>query len=109
MKHSANVSGRPKFIGNIAAFSALASAGMGAVLSPCSLKTRYVAPVFPDQAPDGPALKAGLVDCAAQVDGIRPPLGALVDVGDRRMHLHCTGSGSPVVVLEAGASSFALD
>jgi pimeloyl-ACP methyl ester carboxylesterase len=45
----------------------------------------------------------------SQVDGIRPPLGTLVDVGQRRMHLHCTGSGSPVVVLEAGASSFALD
>lgn len=46
---------------------------------------------------------------AAQVDGIRPPLGTLFDVGQRRMHLHCTGSGSPVVVFEAGASSFALD
>ncbi len=45
----------------------------------------------------------------AQVEGSRPPLGALVDIGQRRMHLHCTGSGSPVVVLEAGASSFALD
>src|SRR5688572_13919758 len=45
----------------------------------------------------------------AQVDGMRPPLGTLVDVGQRTMHLHCTGSGSPVVVLEAGASSFALD
>ena len=45
----------------------------------------------------------------SQMDGIRPPLGTLFDVGQRRMHLHCTGSGSPVVVLEAGASSFALD
>jgi pimeloyl-ACP methyl ester carboxylesterase len=38
-----------------------------------------------------------------------PPLGALVDIGPRRMHLHCVGSGSPTVVLESGASSFALD
>ncbi len=31
----------------------------------------------------------------------RPP-GRLVDVGGRRIHLHCTGSGSPTVVLDAG-------
>ena len=46
---------------------------------------------------------------AGQLDGLRQPPGVLLDVGQRRMHLHCTGSGSPVVVLEAGASSFALD
>jgi len=33
----------------------------------------------------------------------------LIDVGDRKLHVHCTGSGSPTVVLEAGASSFAID
>ena len=32
-----------------------------------------------------------------------------MDVGGRRLHVHCTGSGSPTVVIEAGASSFALD
>jgi pimeloyl-ACP methyl ester carboxylesterase len=37
------------------------------------------------------------------------PLGRLVDVGGRRLHLHCMGSGSPTVVIEAGASSFAID
>jgi pimeloyl-ACP methyl ester carboxylesterase len=31
-----------------------------------------------------------------------PPPGRLVDVGGRRMHLDCRGSGTPVVVLEAG-------
>jgi pimeloyl-ACP methyl ester carboxylesterase len=45
----------------------------------------------------------------AQVTNLRPPLGALVDVGQRKMHLHCVGSGNPTVVLESGASSFALD
>ena len=30
--------------------------------------------------------------------------GQLVEVGDHRMHLRCTGSGSPTVVLEPGAS-----
>lgn len=29
--------------------------------------------------------------------------GQLVDVGGHRMHLHCTGTGSPTVVLEPGA------
>jgi pimeloyl-ACP methyl ester carboxylesterase len=50
-----------------------------------------------------------LGDCAAQATGVRAPLGSLVSIGDRRMHLHCVGSGSPTVVIESGASSFALD
>jgi pimeloyl-ACP methyl ester carboxylesterase len=31
-----------------------------------------------------------------------PAPGQLVDVGGRQMHLHCTGSGSPTVVLQPG-------
>ena len=31
-----------------------------------------------------------------------PPPGQLVDVGGYRLHLNCTGSGSPTVVIEAG-------
>jgi pimeloyl-ACP methyl ester carboxylesterase len=31
-----------------------------------------------------------------------PPGGQLVDVGGHRLYLHCNGSGSPAVVLEAG-------
>lgn len=31
-----------------------------------------------------------------------PPAGQLVDVGDHRLHINCTGSGSPTVVIEAG-------
>jgi pimeloyl-ACP methyl ester carboxylesterase len=36
-----------------------------------------------------------------------PPPGTLVDVGGFRLHLHCTGEGSPTIVLDAalGASS----
>jgi pimeloyl-ACP methyl ester carboxylesterase len=37
-----------------------------------------------------------------------PAPGRLVDVGGRRLHLLCSGQGSPVI-LEAGASSFAID
>lgn len=40
---------------------------------------------------------------------IGAPPGRLIDVGGRKMHIHCTGSGSPTVVLEAGASSFSID
>ena len=35
--------------------------------------------------------------------------GRLVDVGDRKLHINCTGSGSPTVVLEAGGGAFAID
>ena len=31
-----------------------------------------------------------------------PPPGELVDVGGHRLHIHCTGAGSPTVVIEAG-------
>ena len=33
--------------------------------------------------------------------------GHLVDVGDHRLHVHCTGTGSPTVVMESGAGDFA--
>lgn len=37
----------------------------------------------------------------------KPP-GRLVDIGGRRLHLYCTGTGSPTVVLEAGLGEFSL-
>jgi pimeloyl-ACP methyl ester carboxylesterase len=37
-----------------------------------------------------------------------PPLGQMVDVGGYRLHLHCTGQGSPTVVLESGLGGPAL-
>lgn len=33
----------------------------------------------------------------------------MVDIGGRRLHLLCSGQGAPTVILEAGASSFAVD
>jgi len=36
------------------------------------------------------------------------PLGQLVDIGGRRLHLYCTGAGSPTVVAENGSSSFSM-
>ena len=37
------------------------------------------------------------------------PLGRLVTVGGRNLHINCTGAGSPTVVLEAGGGAFAID
>jgi pimeloyl-ACP methyl ester carboxylesterase len=45
----------------------------------------------------------------AQVAPLPSPPGRMVDVGGRRLHLLCSGQGQPTVVLEAGASSFAID
>lgn len=38
-----------------------------------------------------------------------PPLGKLVEVGGRRLHIHCTGQGSPTVVVENGTGDFSFD
>jgi pimeloyl-ACP methyl ester carboxylesterase len=45
----------------------------------------------------------------AQPGDIGEAPGLLVDVGGRTLHINCSGSGSPTVILEAVASSFALD
>ena len=45
----------------------------------------------------------------AQQSDLPPPSGQLIDIGGRNLHVICSGQGSPAVVLEAGASSFAID
>lgn len=42
---------------------------------------------------------------AAEAQAVPPP-GQLVDVGGHRLHLHCAGSGSPTVVIDAGLGSW---
>ena len=37
------------------------------------------------------------------------PLGRLVDLGGHRLHVNCTGKGSPTVVVENGLGDFSLD
>jgi len=37
------------------------------------------------------------------------PLGRLIDLGGYKLHLACTGTGSPTVVLSAGAGDFSFD
>ena len=44
------------------------------------------------------------------VDATAYPMpGQLIDVGGHRLHLNCTGSGSPTVVLEPGAGEMSSD
>lgn len=49
-----------------------------------------------------------LATAAAGEDEFRPP-GRLVEVDGHRMHLYCTGIGSPTVVLDAGLGGSFLD
>ena len=37
------------------------------------------------------------------------PLGKLVDLGGHRLHVNCTGKGSPTVVMENGLGDFSFD
>jgi pimeloyl-ACP methyl ester carboxylesterase len=38
-----------------------------------------------------------------------PPPGRLVDIGGRKLHLYCTGKGTPTVLLMAGGGAFSID
>lgn len=51
---------------------------------------------------------AGAGDAAGEPPAPPPP-GKLVDIGGYRLHVQCTGKGSPAVVLEAGAGDFSVD
>jgi pimeloyl-ACP methyl ester carboxylesterase len=37
------------------------------------------------------------------------PLGKLVDLGNHRLHVYCTGKGTPTVVVENGLGDFSID
>jgi pimeloyl-ACP methyl ester carboxylesterase len=49
-------------------------------------------------------LVGALYESAAEAADVRayPPPGQLVDVGGYRLHINCTGTGSPTVVIDAG-------
>ncbi len=40
---------------------------------------------------------------------IAPPPGQIVNIGTTKLHIHCTGNGSPTVVLESGFPGSSLD
>ena len=46
---------------------------------------------------------------AAPVADQYPPLGRMIDVGGRKLHLNCTGKRNPTVVMVAGGSAFSID
>ncbi|MFP4366819.1 MAG: Gfo/Idh/MocA family protein [Bacteroidales bacterium] len=69
MNQKSKALSRRKFIGDAAAISALGALGVGAVVSSCSRKPEYTAPVFLDQAPDGSVLRAGVVGCGGRGTG----------------------------------------
>lgn len=56
----------------------------------------------PPTDPSEAALEAG-------PDSLPPPPGRLIDLGSHRLHLYCTGAGSPTVVLEAGLGGLSLE
>jgi pimeloyl-ACP methyl ester carboxylesterase len=49
------------------------------------------------------------ISLMAQTPAEPLPSGSLVDIGGRRIHLHCTGNGSPTVVVENGDDAFSID
>jgi pimeloyl-ACP methyl ester carboxylesterase len=38
-----------------------------------------------------------------------PPPGRLIEIGGRKLHLHCSGQGTPTVILVAGGGAFSID
>ena len=55
------------------------------------------------------ALTTPSANLSAQSDSAPPAPGKLVDLGGYKLHLNCTGNGSPTVVLSAGAGDFSTD
>ena len=51
---------------------------------------------------------AALLHAQAQSPGYPPP-GRLIDIGGRKLHLNCSGEGSPTVILMAGGGAFSID
>jgi pimeloyl-ACP methyl ester carboxylesterase len=52
---------------------------------------------------------AAATGARAPTPNLPPPLGVLVDAGGHRLHVHCTGRGSPPVVVESGTGDFSFD
>src|SRR5512133_2063465 len=52
----------------------------------------------------GLVLVGAIYESVAEASDVRayPPAGQMVDVGGYRLHINCTGTGSPTVVVESG-------
>jgi pimeloyl-ACP methyl ester carboxylesterase len=56
------------------------------------------------------SISIAIVPLCAQNGGEQPaPLGKLVDIGEYRLHLYCTGTGKQTVVLSPGGGDFSFD
>ena len=75
-------------------------------MTPVRAVLAVVLAVMPGAAPGAAQLPGSQPNT---VQALPPAPGRLIDVGGRRLHLLCTGKGYPTVILEAGASSFAID
>jgi myo-inositol 2-dehydrogenase / D-chiro-inositol 1-dehydrogenase len=70
MDYKLRSSGRRKFIGDAAKLGFMGSIGAGNILSSCTPgQTEFKVPAFPESAPDGPVLKAGLIGCGGRGTG----------------------------------------
>jgi myo-inositol 2-dehydrogenase / D-chiro-inositol 1-dehydrogenase len=70
MDNNPESNSRRSFIEGIAALSALGVISTGQLLSSCSPRPeKHLPPVFPERAPDGPVLKAGLIGCGSRGTG----------------------------------------
>ena len=54
-------------------------------------------------------LLAAVLTTTAQAPALPPVAGRLIDIGGRKLHLLCSGRGSPTVVLVAGGGAFSID
>ena len=52
--------------------------------------------------------RSGLGQSARRVDGAPHPTGVLVNIGGQRLHVNCTGSGNPTVLLESGTGDVSV-
>ena len=50
-----------------------------------------------------------LIRAQSNASRVYPPPGRLVDIGGRKLHLLCSGQGTPTVILVAGGDAFAID
>ena len=70
MNNKSKLPGRRKFLGDAAALGVLGAIGASHLISSCTSRRRkYIPPVFPERAPDGPPLKAGLIGCGGRGTG----------------------------------------
>lgn len=58
----------------------------------------------------GTIVAGAVYELAAEASDVRayPPPGQMVDVGGYRLHINCTGEGSPTVVIDAGWGDWSL-